>query len=229
MALALHPAMPLDTLVLGMTARTWTNTLPARRQIIGFFTPTLIVCGCFVISVVVVSLSGIGVQPTTDFLSLDPPTVRLTEIVSGMTIPHSSQTPIDVVSLQLQALAHDDLAYGSMQCMLFASPKNRAATGPLLDFGEMIHSPPYDILREPDHLLIGEPEYRGKQARVLVTVLRNAEMRAFWWELSRYAIVSHPGTDHLDLEIPAAEKPELCWMTDAVYLTDNLLEDEKEL
>jgi hypothetical protein len=124
--------------------------------------------------------------------------VDLSEVV----LPHAHLSPAEVVRLQLAGLAHENAdGVGILQCYAFASPANRAVTGPLDRFGRMVRQQPYDCMARPRALLVGRPEHDKRVARVLVTVMgADSQVHAFTFVLGRQQ------------EAPFAN----CWMTEAV-------------
>lgn len=61
---------------------------------------------------------------------------------SQQPLPRKSHTPLDVVRFQLSALQNDDM----YTVFKYASPSNKAATGPWQRFGKMVRAEPYGIL-----------------------------------------------------------------------------------
>ncbi len=117
--------------------------------------------------------------------------------------PDPTISPQKVVETQLAGLAdHKSGAVGILQCFTFASPTNRAATGPLDRFGAMVRQGEFACFTNPAATLIGEPHVSGRLARLLVTVVdQDRQLRAFTFILSRQT--ADPYRD--------------CWMTEAVF------------
>jgi len=68
---------------------------------------------------------------------------------TALKTPHPDLKPIDVVRTQLLALQQNDVPspdFGIRQTWAFAHPDNRAVTGPLDRFAEMIKAPLYQPL-----------------------------------------------------------------------------------
>lgn len=112
------------------------------------------------------------------------------------------RSPGGVVRAQMQAMAawrnDPDAAARVFQ---YASPANRAATGPLERFRKMAESEPYAALLDNSGWTIGEPFIAERVAVVLVTVINDrGQLRAFRFYLSR----------------PPADDGH--WMTDAVLV-----------
>jgi hypothetical protein len=87
------------------------------------------------------------------------------------------------------------------QCYGFASPANRAVTGPMTQFARMVLGSDYRPLVFQENSLIGIPNIRGDRAAVLASVV-DADR-----SLSIYCFYLSKQTDapHRD-----------CWMTDSV-------------
>jgi hypothetical protein len=124
-----------------------------------------------------------------------------------MVLPSPDFSPKEVVEFQLAGLADPaPNGIGILQCFCFASPANRAATGPLERFGAMVRQGEFACLAAPEAKLVGKPRISGPLARLLVTVVDSEQrLRAFTFILSRQA--SEPFKD--------------CWMTEAVFPVTN--------
>eukprot|EP00250_Pteridium_aquilinum_P028987 c38248_g1_i1 orf=273-1079(+) len=113
--------------------------------------------------------------------------------------PSPEIEPTDVVQAQLQALRDRDF----ITVFEFASPKNKAHTGPLSRFTEMIQGRAYNVMlghtsaEVLSTLLVGPERF---QQRVLITGT-NGKQAIFSWSLSRQE--TDPFQD--------------CWMTDSVH------------
>ena len=119
-------------------------------------------------------------------------------------VPAAGLGPGDVVRLQLEALAHNDQPFpdaGIDATWSFASPANRAATGPLEHFRAMFRGRLYGPMIDHRDARFSDPRRRGDQALVGV-VLTTAEgrERGYLFQLSRQ---EHPSCRG-------------CWMTDSV-------------
>ena len=118
-------------------------------------------------------------------------------------VPTPALSPGDVIRIQLEALRHnDEQDRGIAVAFRFASPANRANTGPLPRFIAMIEQGPYALMldfREADY---GPVETVADQARQRVTLTGERSSMTYWFYLSRQS------------EAPYAD----CWMTDAVYI-----------
>lgn len=120
----------------------------------------------------------------------------------AITQPDPVYSPADVVRIQVEALGKfrdDPLAIA--QCYRFASPANRAVTGPMTQFARMVLGSDYRPLVIQENSLIGVPNIRGDRAAVLASVVdedRNLSIYCFY--LSKQTDAEHLG----------------CWMTDSV-------------
>ena len=117
--------------------------------------------------------------------------------------PDPDLSPRDVVRLQLDALrrngqlGHDR---GIATAFRFASPTNRAITGPLERFVEMLKNPLYRPMLDHASAEFGPVQDDGDVARVQVVLFgRMGEVAAYDFTLSR-----DEETD--------------CWLTDGVML-----------
>ena len=128
---------------------------------------------------------------------------RGTDPLSDALVPEPGLSPGDVIRIQLEALRHnDDQDRGIAVAFRFASPANRANTGPLSRFIAMIENGPYALMldfREADY---GPVETATDQARQRVTLTGARTTMTYWFYLSRQS------------EAPYED----CWMTDAVYI-----------
>jgi hypothetical protein len=118
-------------------------------------------------------------------------------------MPHPKFTPAEVVDIQLRGLAAPGKdAVGIWQCFCFASPRNRAATGPLDRFGQMVRAEPFACLGNAPAVLMGKPQIDDRFAKLLVTVVdQGQQLRAF-----TFILFKQQGGPFAD-----------CWMTEAVY------------
>jgi hypothetical protein len=118
--------------------------------------------------------------------------------------PNASFGPAEVVRIQVEALGSNGASVGNAgirTAFRFASPPNRAATGPVEDFIELVNNPAYRDMLDHREAVYGElvvAEDRAAQRVTLTTLdLRQVDYVFF---LSRYDTGSCNG----------------CWMTDAV-------------
>ena len=123
--------------------------------------------------------------------------------VSDALVPDPVLTPGEVVRIQLEALRHNDgQDRGIAVAFRFASPANRANTGPFSRFAAMIKNGPYALMLNFREATYGPIEIAGKRARQRVTLAGASGRMTYWFYLSRQ--VMPPYVD--------------CWMTDAVYI-----------
>ena len=123
--------------------------------------------------------------------------------LSEALVPDPALSPGDVVRIQLEALRHnDDQDRGIAVAFRFASPSNRANTGPLPRFIAMIKQGPYALMVDFREAAYGPVETESNQARQRVTLAGARETMTYWFYLS------------LQSEAPYVD----CWMTDAVYI-----------
>ncbi len=117
--------------------------------------------------------------------------------------PTSSQSPEDVVQLQLTALGlNQELGdnAGIEIAFRFASPSNRVATGPIEKFIGILQNPVYKPMLEYEAVEFGESRTRGEEVGVMVKLtMENGDNAGYIFVLSRQA-----------------GDPCECWMTDRV-------------
>lgn len=122
--------------------------------------------------------------------------------------PSPEWTPAEVVRLQVEALQRNDHPHedaGIETAFEFASPGNRAATGPLPRFARMVHGPVYRDMLDFERAEYGRVRVEGDRAAQEVTLVRPDGRRVtFLFGLSR-----QPDGDCAG-----------CWMTDAVVRRD---------
>ncbi len=116
-------------------------------------------------------------------------------------VPAPFLSPGEVVRIQLEALRRRD-GRGFDVAFRFASPANRAQTGPLPRFTGMIRNGPYALMIDYLAAEYGPVETRGTEARQRVVLTNLTTSMAYWFHLS------------LQSEAPFED----CWMTDAVYV-----------
>ena len=126
-----------------------------------------------------------------------------TDPLSESLVPEPGLSPGDVVRIQLEALHHnDEQDRGIAVAFRFASPANRAGTGPLSRFIAMIEEGPYALMLDFRDADYGPVETAAGQARQRVTLTGARASMTYWFYLSRQS------------EPPCVD----CWMTDAVYI-----------
>lgn len=118
-------------------------------------------------------------------------------------VPRPGLSPGEVIRIQLEALRrNDEHDRGIEVAFRFASPANRANTGPLDRFIRMIRQGPYALMLEYRKVSYGTVEVRGERARQRITLTGPRARVSYWFVLSRQS------------EAPCAG----CWMTDAVFV-----------
>ncbi|WP_198949009.1 DUF4864 domain-containing protein [Rubrivirga sp. SAORIC476] len=118
--------------------------------------------------------------------------------------PSADLRPAEVVRIQVEALQHNDDPTpdaGIATTFRFASPSNKAATGPLDRFARMVHGPAYDDMLDADRAAYAPIAIDGDRAAQRVTLFHDDGRRATYvFQLSRQVGGSCDG----------------CWMTDGV-------------
>ncbi len=123
--------------------------------------------------------------------------------LSDALVPAPALSPGEVVRIQLEALRHNDRHDRGIEVAFrFASPANRANTGPLARFVSMIRNGPYALMLGFRAASYGPVESKGVRARQRVTLADAGRSVTYWFYLSRQS--EEPYVD--------------CWMTDAVYV-----------
>ena len=123
--------------------------------------------------------------------------------LSEALMPDPALSPSEVIRIQLEALHNnDERDRGIAIAFRFASPANRANTGPLPRFIAMIRQGPYALMLDFVHASYGPVEAVADRARQPVTLTGPSASVTYWFYLSRQT------------EPPYAD----CWMTDAVYI-----------
>ena len=118
--------------------------------------------------------------------------------------PHPRLTPRQVVSLQLDALQNNDLMKGDMGIRLafmFASPQNRATTGPVERFIALVKNPLYAGLIGFERAEFGPLRMNADNAQQLVRLhYHRGDDASYVFSLSRQIDGVYTG----------------CWMVDGV-------------
>ena len=123
--------------------------------------------------------------------------------LSESLMPDPALSPGDVVRIQLEALRHNDEQDRGIEVTFrFASPANRASTGPLSHFVAMIREGPYALMLDFHEATYGPVETLANRARQRVTLTGARASTTYWFYLSRQS------------EPPYVD----CWMTDSVYV-----------
>jgi len=122
--------------------------------------------------------------------------------------PSPALSPDEVVSIQLEALQHNDSPtrdHGIATTFRFASPANRVATGPLDHFSELVKNSLYRAMIDHRRVERGRMHVEGDEARQRVTVYAASGARVtYLFLLSRQHGGAYDG----------------CWMTDGVVRID---------
>ena len=118
--------------------------------------------------------------------------------------PSPEWTPAEVIRMQVEALQDNDTPSpdaGIATAFRFASPANRAATGPLARFTDMVHGPGYRAMLDFERAEYGPIRVEGDVAAQEVTLIHGDGRRTtYLFGLSRQSGGECDG----------------CWMTDAV-------------
>ena len=119
--------------------------------------------------------------------------------------PNSKLKPIDVLMIQLNSLKNNNNPYkdaGIEQTWEFAHPNNKAATGPLKRFKEMIYSDSYKILISHENNKITILKEESNKFVYKVNVLSKDKKKYFYiWEIEK---------------VEKEGKFKNCWMTTGV-------------
>ena len=120
------------------------------------------------------------------------------------TEPDPSLTPEQVIAIQLHALQNNSRLKNDRGIEItfnLASPANRAMTGPLSRFIDMVKNPLYSVMLDFESFETAPMERDGEMVQQRVTLLHKDGRRAiFMWVLSKQK------------EAPYVD----CWMTDTV-------------
>jgi alpha-glucosidase (family GH31 glycosyl hydrolase) len=123
--------------------------------------------------------------------------------------PDPSLSPQEVVRIQVEAMQQNDAPEpdsGIRIAFRFASPANKATTGPIERFIALVKNPQYRALLNSRSIEYGETEMMGSEAAQPVFIEgANGERVAYLFVLSRQT--DEPFVD--------------CWMTDAVLRLDS--------
>lgn len=128
---------------------------------------------------------------------------EITPSVGHEATPSPTLGPGDVVRIQLQALrGNDETNEGIAIAFRFASPRNKASTGPLPRFIHMIKAGPYALMLEFERASYLPIRVEGPRAVQRVTLVGTREIRTYDFLLRR------------QVDPPC----EGCWMTEAVIV-----------
>ena len=125
--------------------------------------------------------------------------------------PNVNLKPFDVLVIQLNSLKNNDNPYkdaGIEQTWVFAHPDNKATTGPLENFKQMIYSESYKILISHENNKIIVLEETSNRFVYKVNVLSKDKKKYYYiWQLEK---------------VKKEGKLKDCWMTtvvsDPIYL-----------
>ena len=125
--------------------------------------------------------------------------------VADLIKPNSNFKPFDVLMIQLNSLKNNNNPYkdaGIEQTWEFAHPNNKAATGPLKRFKEMIYSDSYKILISHENNKITILKEESNKFVYKVYVLSKYKKKYFYiWEIEK---------------VEKEGKFKNCWMTTGV-------------
>ena len=125
--------------------------------------------------------------------------------VADLIKPNSNLKPFDVLMIQLNSLKNNNNPYkdaGIEQTWEFAHPNNKAATGPLKRFKEMIYSDSYKILIRHENNKITILKEESNKFVYKVYVLSKDKKKYFYiWEIEN---------------VEKEGKFKNCWMTTGV-------------
>ena len=123
--------------------------------------------------------------------------------------PSPELGPAEVVQIQLQALRqNDETDAGIAVAFRFASPANKASTGPLERFVQMIKAGPYRLMLEFETASYKPIVVEGIHALQRVTLVGRREIRTYDFFLRRQTGPPCKG----------------CWMTEAVVVVPGVEE-----
>ena len=118
--------------------------------------------------------------------------VNINSLNAKIIKPNSDIKPFQVVKIQLTGLMKNDKSYkdaGIDQTWEFAHPNNKAFTGPLDNFREMIKGESYKMLIDHSEHDIKEIYSNEKLAIFEVTVLDiNNKYFKFKWQVEKYLV-----------------------------------------
>ena len=121
------------------------------------------------------------------------------------TEPDPSLTPEQVIAIQLYALQNNSRLENDRGIEItfnFASPANRATTGPLPQFITMVKEPLYNVMLDFDSFETAPIERDGENVQQRVTLIhKHGRYAIFVWVLSKQTQAPYVN----------------CWMTDAVF------------
>lgn len=117
--------------------------------------------------------------------------------------PSPGLSPKDVVEIQLMAFGNNgESDDGISIAFRFASPANRAVTGPLERFSQMMRAGVYAVMLDHDRAEYAGTVINGDRALQRVALYRDSQVAVFDFVLRKQTDAPY----------------EDCWMTDGVYL-----------
>lgn len=131
--------------------------------------------------------------------------------------PNPEYLPDEVVGIQMRALGKNDQPFDDAGIELtfrFASPSNKASTGPLSRFTNLFSNPAYKPMLNHTLLEVGQAEIRENQARVPVMIETPDGSRMVYLFM---------------LSLQSQEPYMDCWMTDSVNAVKIAPKDEPTL
>lgn len=144
--------------------------------------------------------ADIGADGAVDAVPVLAPALR-------ESVPSPELDPGQVVRIQLRALrANNASDEGIAVAFRFASPRNKASTGPLPRFIHMIRAGPYRLMLEYERASYTPVRVEGNRAVQRVTLVGRRQIRSYDFLLQRQ---TGPPCDG-------------CWMTEAVMVVPGL-------
>tara|TARA_Y100000590_G_scaffold85216_1_gene95251 strand:- start:653 stop:1114 length:462 start_codon:yes stop_codon:yes gene_type:complete len=108
---------------------------------------------------------------------------------AGLIKPNSSLQPFEVLMIQLNSLKNNDSPYkdaGIEQTWEFAHPNNKAITGPLNKFKQMIYSKNYKILiRHENSEIIILKESQGILVYKVIILTKDKKKYYYIWKVEK--------------------------------------------
>ncbi|MES2731386.1 MAG: DUF4864 domain-containing protein [Bacteroidota bacterium] len=117
-------------------------------------------------------------------------------------MPSTDFSPHDVVEIQLKALQQNNTQDNGIEIIFnFASPDNKALTGPLNHFKQIVKEPLYEPMLNFQSLRAAEMVEEGEQAEQVILITdKYGDLAAFLFTLSKQTQAPYQN----------------CWMTDSV-------------
>lgn len=139
--------------------------------------------------------------------------MKLTQQLVDLPMPSPDLSPGEVVKIQLKALQHNnDQDNGIAITFNFASPGNKAFTGPLDRFKLLVKNPAYEPMLNFQSYRAGKMMIQGRQAQQAVIITdQDGNQAAYVFTLSKQTNSPYQG----------------CWMTDSVLRVE--MEPLKEI